>query len=97
MADNNLNGSSFGDMLGQAILAKHFGIKTNPSTEVEKLIVRTHAQNMQKEGMVTLLERHYYGDPAKKVIPCPRCANDKPCRSADYAYMVDTTAVKVEE
>lgn len=97
MADNNINGSSFGDMLGQAILAKRFGIKTNPSTEVEKLIARSHAQDMQKEGMVTLLERHYYGDPAKKVVPCTRCAKNEPCRSADYAYMVDTMAVKIDE
>lgn len=97
MADNIINGSSFGDMLGQAILAKQFGIKVDKATETEKLITKSHAQQIQREGIKTMLDRHYLGDKSKDLPPCPRCAKGEPCRGADYAYMVDTMAVKSDE
>lgn len=93
MADNIVNGSSFGDMLGQAILAKRFGINMVQTTEVERLITQAHAQEMREKGILTALDRHRNGD-AKLGLPhCVSCANGEPCRGADYADMVDRIAI----
>ena len=93
MADNIVNGSSFGDMLGQAILAKRFGINMVQTTEVERLITQAHAQEMRKEGILTALDRHVNGDKKLGLPACATCGNGEPCRGADYADMVDRIAI----
>ena len=93
MADNNINGSSFGDMLGQAILAKRFGIDTTYTTEVERLISQAHAQEVREKGILTALDRHVNGDKKLGLPACPICGNGDPCRGADYADMVDRIAI----
>ena len=93
MADNNINGSSFGDMLGQAILAKRFGIDMVHTTEVERLITQAHAQEVREKGILTALDRHRNGDAKLGLPACPYCGNGDPCRGADYADMVDRIAI----
>ena len=93
MADNIVNGSSFGDMLGQAILAKRIGINMVQTTEIERLITQAHAQEMRKEGLLTALDRHRNGDAKLKLPACVPCSKNEPCRGADYADMVDRIAI----
>lgn len=93
MADNIVNGSSFGDMLGQAILAKRFGINMVQTTEIERLITQAHAQEARKEGIITALDRHINGDKKLNLPACVPCSKNEPCRGADYAYMMDLIAV----
>lgn len=92
MADN-INGSSFGDMLGQAILAKRFGINMVQTTEVERLITQAHAQEVREKGILTALDRHRNGDAKLGLPACPYCGNGDACRGADYADMVDRIAL----
>ena len=93
MADNNINGSSFGDMLGQAILAKRFGINMVQTTEVERLITQAHAQETREKGILTALDRHRNGDAKLQLPACVPCSKNEPCRGADYADMVDRIAI----
>lgn len=93
MADNIVNGSSFGDMLGQAILAKRFGINMVQTTEVERLITQAHAQETREKGILTALDRHINGDKNLNLPACVSCAKNEPCRGADYADMVDRIAI----